>query len=138
MTISRKLRFLLSSFPLIVLLHGFEEYLMGLFSGTSAQMVNGTSLLPFFASLNQDQAIYVVYFVMLFLFSITIALVFSDSRKAQLLVLTTLGLYCIYQTHHLFEAIPSLQYNPGLVTSLLYVIWGAMFWKELLHLYKTT
>ena len=118
--------------PLIVLVHGVEEYYMGLKGRISADMLTGVSFMPTISSFPKLQAIYIVYIIMQVILFVIIAISFSNSEKLKLGLLTLIGFLFIYQCHHIVEGILHLKYNPGFFTAFLFLIVGFFFWKELL------
>ena len=118
--------------PFLVLIHGIEEYYFGLQYQASEAILTGASLLPLFSHLNTNQAIYIVYIIMQVLLFVAVALFMSGNKKAKKILLMVIGLLFIYQAHHIIETLISFQYNPGLVTSILFVILGYYYWKNIL------
>lgn len=134
MRLPKSLLVVLWSFPLIILIHGAEEFMAGLSNGTAAQLRNYASLLPVLDMLNKEQAVYIVYILLLLVISLAIPLLLSKKRPAILSVLCILGFYFLYQIHHITEGIWFWRYNPGLVSSFLYLVAGYYFWKGFIKL----
>ena len=129
--ISKKLKVILYLLPLIVLVHGVEEYYMGLKGEISAQMLTGLSFMPTISNFPKLQAIYITYMIMQVILFVVIAILFSNSEKFKLGLLTLVGFLFIYQCHHIAESIIYFKYNPGLFTAPLFLIAGIFYWKEI-------
>lgn len=57
----------------------------------------------------------------------------AKGGKHALFVMGFLGVFGVQEIHHVFEAIGSGAYDPGLITSVLYVWFGALMLKEVWH-----
>lgn len=54
----------------------------------------------------------------------------AKGGKPALLVMGFLGLFGVSEIHHLFEALGSGGYDPGVITSVFYVWFGALMLRE--------
>ena len=133
---NKKIKIILLSLPILVLVHGIEEYIVGLRIAVSESMVTGVSLLPVFSNLSKFQSIYIVYIIMQVILFTVIAALLTDLKKLRIFVLLIIGLLPIYQTHHIIEAVINLKYNPGLYTSFLFFFIGIVYIKEMVILSK--
>jgi hypothetical protein len=134
---NKKLKIIFYLLPLIVLIHGVEEYLMGLKMGVTISTLTGPSLMPALSNFSKFQAIYIVYMIMQVILFAVIAILFSNFEKLKLGLLTLIGFLFIYQCHHIVEGIMYFKYNPGFYTSFLFLIAGIFYWKELLKQFAT-
>ncbi len=57
----------------------------------------------------------------------------ANGGKAALVVMGSFGLLGVQEVHHVFEAIESGAYDPGLITSVLYVWFG---WQMLVEVWR--
>jgi len=115
------------SIPLFVA-HGLEEIFNGFYNvDWSTKLVFG-----FLYEMPVPQATFWVFQIMLWLALIIFALLIS-SEKWRLRLMFIPGIIFIVELHHLWSAITSWSYYPGLVTSIPVLIIGFLFWKELLN-----
>lgn len=54
----------------------------------------------------------------------------AKGGKAALVVMASFGILGVQEVHHVFETLESGAYDPGLITSLLYVWFGGLMLKE--------
>ena len=124
---SQKLKILFYiSIPLFVI-HGLEEILNGFYNvDWSTKLAFG-----FLYGMPVPQATFWVFQIMLWLTLIVFAFLIS-SEKWRLRLMFLPGIIFIVELHHLWSAITSWSYYPGLISSIPVLIIGFLFWKELL------
>ena len=124
---SQKLKILFYiSIPLFVI-HGLEEILNGFYNvDWSTKLAFG-----FLYGMPVPQATFWVFQIMLWLALIVFAFLIS-SEKWRLRLMFLPGIIFIVELHHLWSAITSWSYYPGLISSIPVLIIGFLFWKELL------
>ena len=124
---SQKLKILFYiSIPLFVI-HGLEELLNGFYNvDWSTKLAFG-----FLYGMPVPQATFWVFQIMLWLTLIVFAFLIS-SEKWRLRLMFLPGIIFIVELHHLWSAITSWSYYPGLISSIPVLIIGFLFWKELL------
>jgi len=113
------------------ILHGIEEI------STNFYDFDPISLTVFgpLSSLSSNASNFIVFQAMLWLL-----LIFSFflllGEKWRFYTITVIGVIYILEIHHIFKAILTNEYYPGLYTSLVFPILGFFFWKEWLRVYK--
>ncbi len=118
------------SIPLFIV-HGVEEFLTHFYDiDTHNQAIFGM-----LSSLSVHGATFVVFQVMLWLLLI-IALLLLLGEKWRFNVLAIIGLVYLYEFHHIYKAVLTGGYYPGLVTALVFPVVAFFFWKEWLRIKK--
>jgi len=130
--ISNRLKIIFALSIPIFIAHGLEEYFTGFF--------NADNIFRFvfspFETMPVLQASFLLFQIMLWLLLI-ISLLLITSEKWQFRLMIIPGLIYIFELHHLWKALISWGYYPGLITALFFPIIAFLFWKELSRRYKT-
>ncbi len=128
--ISKKLKILTAIALVLVYAHGAEEIATGFWKTPSIF----TSLFSQFSSI--QQAGYYSLHITFWLLLIPMFLLILGGRSA-LVAMGIFGLIFFNEIHHMFGAFLITQgYYPGVITSVLYLIVGFFYWKELIRLFK--
>ncbi len=114
------------SIPLFIL-HGIEEFRTGFYK---ADAVSEFIFRPL-ERMSEHEIMFVTFQVMFWLL-LVVAFLMTISERWRLRMMVVLGLVYIVQLHHIWKALVSWSYYPGLYTALLFPIVGFFFWKELL------
>ena len=129
--ISKKLKTIFFVSIPIFIAHGLEEYFNGFY--------NRDSIFKFFfhylETISVPQATFLLFQIMLWLLLIVSALLITNG-KWQLRLMVVVGLIYIFELHHLWKALMSWDYYPGVITAIAFPVIGFLFWKELLKNYK--
>lgn len=130
--ISQKLKNLFYiSIPLFVI-HGLEELFNNFYNiDWSVKIMFG-----FFNGMPVPQATFWVFQIMIWLALIVFAFLIT-SEKWRLRLMLIPGIIFIVELHHIWKALESWNYYPGVITAVPITIIGFLFWKELLKNYKT-
>ena len=123
---SKKLKNFLVLSIVVVYLHFFEEVISGFYLNDWIMKYISSH----FQTINQAQyyASHVVWILM-----IGPAALLALGGKWTLRVLTLYGFFFIFELHHLIDAIRTLNYYPGVITSIIFEIIGFFYWKELIN-----
>lgn len=114
------------SIPLFVA-HGLEELLNGFYNvDWSTKLV-----FEFLNGMSVPQATFWVFQIMLWLALIVFALLIA-SEKWRLSLMFIPSIIFIVELHHIWKALESWNYYPGVITAIPLTIIGFFFWKELL------
>ena len=115
----------------IFIAHGLEEYFTEFFNvdKISRFVFSPLETMPVL------QANFLLFQIMLWLVFVVFALLIS-SEKWRLRLMIIPGLIYIFELHHLWKALMSWGYYPGLITAFIFPIIGFLFWRELLKHYK--
>ena len=107
--------------------HAWEEYHYGFKDGGSSDRLTGINFSSKLKKLSQGQSNLLVYKVMMFVMVALLALITAGGgwRTAGLIIL---GGYFTYQLHHVLEGLIHWRYNPGLVTSALWMPFVVLWW----------
>lgn len=130
--ITKKLKTIfIISIPVFIA-HGLEEIFNNFYNiDWSTKIVFG-----FLNEMSVSQATFIVFQIMMWLALIVFAFLIA-SEKWRLRLLFLPGIIYIVELHHIWAAIRTWDYYPGLVTALPLAILGFFFWKELLKQFKT-
>ncbi len=136
--ITNKLKIIFGlSIPLFIA-HGIEEFITHFYETDAWDQAIFGSL---FGNLSTHGATFITFQVMLWLLLI-ISFLLLMGQKWQFNVLAIAGLVYIYELHHIYKAIVTGGYYPGLYTALLFPVAAVFFWKEWLRIrrenYKLT
>src|SRR3989344_1032719 len=125
--ISRKLKIIFGlSIPLFVL-HGIEEFYTGFYKADRfTQFIFGP-----FEQMGVHDIMFLTFQVMFWLL-LAVAFLMTLSERWRLRMMMVLGAVYILELHHIWKAIASWSYYPGLMTAIPLVIVGFFFWQELL------
>jgi uncharacterized protein with HXXEE motif len=127
--ITRRLRLLTWAGIVLMLLHGFEEWLSGFFSVDPS--------FEFVARLvsSRQEALFVAFqatwWLLLLIFGIL-----TFSAKWRLRALGLFGAVMVFEWMHVGSSILSARYFPGAVTGLLFIPLGITFWIEYLRAWR--
>ncbi|MSR71677.1 MAG: HXXEE domain-containing protein [Candidatus Taylorbacteria bacterium] len=129
--ITNKLKIIFGlSIPLFIV-HGIEGF-MTHFQDVDAHDQKIFGLLN---GLSNHGATFVTFQVMLWLLLI-ISFLLLIGQRWQFNILAIVGLVYIYELHHIYKALITGGYYPGLYTALLFPVVAVFFWKEWLKIYK--
>ena len=125
--ISKKLRIIFVASIPVFIAHGLEEYFTGFYN------VDGIFKFVFqpFESMTIPQATFLLFQIMIWLLLIVSALLITNS-KWQLRLMIIPGLIYIFEFHHIWKALTSGSYYPGVITAISFPILAFLFWKQLL------
>ncbi len=129
--ISQKLKNIFYISIPVFIAHGLEEFFNDFYNiDWSTKLVFG-----FLNEMSMPQATFLVFQIMLWLALIVFAFLIA-SEKWRLRLMFLPGIIFIVELHHIWTAITTWSYYPGLITSIPLLIIGGLFWKELLKNYK--
>lgn len=117
------------SIPLFVL-HGIEEYRAGFYR---VDELYRFFFRPFL-KMQGNQATFIVFQIM-FWFLLSSSFLLLVSEHWRLRMLTVLGIVFVVELHHIWRAVISWSYYPGLITALPLSVVGFFFWQELMKMY---
>lgn len=126
--ISERLKNIFSISIPVFIAHGLEEYFTGFYN------VDGISRFVFspLESMPVLQATFLLFQIMIWLL-LVVSLLLITSEKWQLRLMIIPGLIYIFELHHLWRALMSWNYYPGVITAIAFPIVSFLFWKELLN-----
>ncbi len=108
----------------LFVIHGLEEYF------TEFYKIDWSYRL-IFDSLSDIPEVFLAYQASLWLLLLLTYVLLKKGKRISWLLIV-LGVLSILELQHVYAAIVSQTYYPGLITSLLFPIVGFYFWKELL------
>ncbi len=125
--ISRKLKTIFGlSIPLFVL-HGIEEYRTGFYKVDElVQFISRP-----FLEMSGHQTMFITLQVMFWLLLI-VSFLLVASERWRFRIMVVFGLVYVLELQHIWKAVTSWNYYPGLITAFLFPIVGYFFWKELI------
>ena len=123
--ISKRLKIIFGISIPIFIAHGLEEYFTGLYNFDS-----------FYQSFSSPKIVFVIIVLILLNVSLIISYALVQKNKWVFGLSFLLGLLFIYEFVHIYEAIMTRGYYPGLYTALLFPIMGYFFWREFIENYK--
>ncbi|HCB35095.1 MAG TPA: hypothetical protein DEP25_00460, partial [Candidatus Taylorbacteria bacterium] len=113
------------SIPLFIL-HGIEEYRTGFY--------NVDKLYQFifrpFSEMSGNQVMFITFQIMLWLL-LVVSFLLVASERWRLRMIAVLGVVYILELQHIWKAVVSWSYHPGLITALAFPVIGFFFWREL-------
>ena len=125
--ISSKLKNIFAlSIPLFIA-HGIEEFLTHFYDIDA----HDQAIFGLLSSLSNHGATFVVFQIMFWLILIVSFLLIS-SEQWRFRLMFVPGIIFIYELHHLYKAVLTGGYYPGLITALLFPVIGYFYWRELL------
>jgi|SRR3989338_5857871 len=129
--ISRKLKIIFGlSIPLFIL-HGIEEFRTGFYSNNELyQFVFGP-----FLGMSWHQVMFATFQVMFWLL-LVVSFLLVASERWRFRMMVVLGLVYIVELHHIWKAVISWSYYPGLITALAFPVIGFFFWRELIKSWR--
>ncbi|MDP3784650.1 MAG: HXXEE domain-containing protein [bacterium] len=125
--ISQKLKNIFFISIPVFIAHGSEEYFNGFYNVDSIFKF----FFHYFDSMSIPQATFLLFQIMIWLALIIVAFLIT-SQKWQLRLMVIPGLIYIFELHHIWKALMSGGYYPGVITAIAFPIIGFLFWKELL------
>lgn len=130
--ISRRLKIIFGlSIPLFIL-HGIEEYRTGFYKDSELnQLIFGP-----FLEMSWHQVMFATFQVMFWLL-LVVSFLLVASERWRLRMMVVLGLAYILELHHIWKAIASWSYYPGLITALAFPVIGFFFWRELIKSFQS-
>ena len=125
--VSYKLRFLFLISTILFVFHGVEEYM------TDFHHIDASFRFVFSPLFTEDPqtAAFVTFQIMLWIL-LVISFLLLQGKKWIPRLLFIFGVVMILESHHLFEALLTQSYYPGMVTALFFPFVAFFFWKELL------
>lgn len=108
--------------------HGLEEYYTGFYVADPLFKF----VLLFFREMGFAQALFLELQIMLWLTLLVIFLLLMHKRILLLVLLCLFGAIFIVEIHHLIHALVIKEYYPGLATSILLLVLGYVYWRELI------
>ncbi len=108
----------------VFIIHGLEEYL------TEFYKIDWSYRL-IFGNLSDIPQIFLAYQASLWLLLLLTYVLLKRGKRISWLLIV-LGVMSVFELQHVYAAIVSQSYYPGLITSLFFPIVGFFFWKELL------
>ena len=129
--ISEKLKIIFGlSIPLFIL-HDIEEYKTGFYSNNELyQFVFGP-----FLGMSWHQVMFATFQVMFWLL-LVVSFLLVASERWRFRMMVVLGLVYIVELHHIWKAVISWSYYPGLITALAFPVIGFFFWRELIKSWR--
>ena|SRR3989344_4647807 len=89
----------------------------------------------FLETMSVPQATFITFQVMIWIAFIFFAfLIASEKWRLRLMILP--GVIYIFEIHHIWKALESWSYYPGVITAIAFPVIGFLFWKELLKNWK--
>ncbi|OGI68833.1 hypothetical protein A3A05_02410 [Candidatus Nomurabacteria bacterium RIFCSPLOWO2_01_FULL_41_12] len=129
--ISKKLKNIFALSIPVFIAHGMEEIFNGFYNvDWSAKLMFG-----FLNGMSVSQATFIVFQFMLWLVLVVFALLIA-SEKWRLRLMFLPAIIYIVELQHIWMAVKTWSYYPGLITAAPLVIIGLFFWKELIKNYK--
>ena len=129
--ISDKLKHIFLLSLLLIYAHGVEEIITG-FQYSDSFIVYGANL-----SNTTPEIFYWVSHLIWWLSLPILFLLFNKSRLG-LLLMTLYGLIFFIELHHPIKGILIGSYYPGMITAMLYPIFGIFYWKQIIIDWKMT
>ena len=124
--ISTKLKIIFGlSIPLFIL-HGIEEYRTGFYSNNEMYQF----VFRPFLEMNWHQVMFATFQVMFWLL-LVVSFLLVASEQWRFRMMMVWGAVYILELHHIWKAVVSWSYYPGLITAIPLVIVGFFFWQEL-------
>ena len=93
------------------------------------------SVFGFLNTMTVPQATFLVFQIMLW-FALIVFAFLTASEKWRLRLMVLPGIIYIFELHHIWKALESWSYYPGVITAIAFPIIGFLFWKELLKNFK--
>lgn len=125
--ISQKLKTIfIISIPFFIA-HGLEELFNGFYNIDSSVKV----IFGFLNEMSVPQATFWVFQIMIWLALIVFAFLIAN-EKWRLRLLFLPGIIFIFELHHIWKAVESWSYYPGVITAIPLTIIGFFFWKALI------
>jgi len=125
-SISNTLKNLFLVLVVLFILHGVEEYLTGFYKVDLFFM----QFFSFFEVMPWPQAAFLLFQALWWLILVIVSL-FVFVEKWSYYAIAIIGLIALVEIHHVYKALAHMTYYPGLFTSLLIVVVGIFFLKEL-------
>ena len=115
---------------ILIYSHAIEEIATG--------FAYGDHFMAFFADIfnTSPQSFYWVSHIIWWL-ALPILYLLLHKSKYALYLLTIYGLVFFIEIHHVIKGITSASYHPGMITAIIYPIFGVFYWKQLLNVWKT-
>ncbi len=124
--ISTKLKIIFGlSIPLFIL-HGIEEYRTGFYSNNEMYQF----VFRPFLEMSWHQVMFATFQVMFWLL-LVVSFLLVASEQWRFRMMMVWGAVYILELHHIWKAVVSWSYYPGLITAIPLVIVGFFFWQEL-------
>jgi hypothetical protein len=127
--VTKKLKFLFGLSLLLIAFHGVEEVTTG--------FLYKDSFISFFSELftTKGEIFYWTFHIMWWFMLLAVFLVLLG-RKWVLIPMSLFGIVFFFEIHHLFKAILTGEYYPGMVSAFFYPILGIFYWKELISSWR--
>lgn len=127
---SRLKTIFLLSIPVFIA-HGIEEYITEFYNIDKFSRF----VFSYTETMSPLQASFITFQIMIWILLIFGA-IFITRPKWMLYIMIIPGLIYLFELHHLFKALISLNYYPGLITAILFPFIGFYYWKQLIKDWK--
>lgn len=127
--ISDKLKHIFLLSLILIYVHGVEEIING-FQYSDSFMVYGANLFN-----TTPEIFYWVSHLVWWISLPTLFLLFNKNRLG-LLLMTLYGFVFFIELHHPIKGLLSGRYYPGMITALLYPVFGIFYWKQIIRDWK--
>ncbi|MBI2021894.1 HXXEE domain-containing protein [Candidatus Daviesbacteria bacterium] len=129
--ISDKLKHIYLLSLLLIYAHGVEEIING-FQYSDSFMVYGANLF------NTTPEIFYLIFHLIWWFSLPILFLLFNKSRLGLFLMTLYGFVFFIELHHPIKGLLIGSYYPGMITAMLYPIFGIFYWKQVIKEWKLT
>ena len=127
--VSDKLRHLFLLSLLLIYAHGVEEIVNG-FQDSDSFMIYGANLFN-----TTPEIFYWVSHLIWWAFLPILFLLFNKKRLG-LILMTLYGFVFFIELHHPIKGLLVGSYYPGMITAMLYPIFGIFYWKQIIKDWK--
>ena len=129
--ISDKLKYIFLLSLLLIYGHGVEEIING-FQYSDSFMVYGANLFTTTPEIFY-WASHLVWWI-----SLPLLFLLFHKNRLGLLLMTLYGLVFFVELHHPIKGLLIGSYYPGMITAMLYPIFGIFYWKQIVEDWKVT
>ena len=129
--VSNKLKYTFLLSLLLIYAHGVEEIING-FQYSDSFMVYGANLL------NTTPEIFYWVSHLVWWTSLPLLFLLFRENRLGLLLMTLYGLVFFIELHHPIKGLLASRYYPGMITAMLYPIFGIFYWKQIIIDWKMT
>ena len=126
---SNKLKYTFLLSLLLIYAHGVEEIING-FQYSDSFMVYGANLF------NTTPEIFYWVSHLVWWTSLPLLFLLFRENRLGLLLMTLYGLVFFIELHHPIKGLLASRYYPGMITAMLYPIFGIFYWKQIIEDWK--
>lgn len=126
--ITNKLKTIFALSIPVFIVHGIEEYIVGFYDTDAIARF----VFQPFEAMTVLQATFLSFQIMLWVLLIVSSLLITF-KKAPLYLMIVPGIFYILELHHIWKAVASMSYYPGVLTGIAFPFIALFFWKELLR-----